>query len=285
MIKTVYIWIFKKKHRRKITVQEAAEKLYYRVMSKPGTLASYQDTLEPFKKHFLNRECSEIRPTEIRNYLRYLPVSEATRYLRFSHLKALFNVAIHEENICKKRNAKVWINPCNALSFDFRKPKTKEKPLEKDIEQKMSNIKGKLKEHHRLIFDLGTRGGLRVSEILTLTPSDLLQKNSACLIRIETSKSGMHQEFAAIPVDLYEDIEKYIREKKIKGTHKIFQISRQALWAYLERKGIEPRDLRRLAAYRSIKAGKSLKAIQGLLRHRSVETTDLFLKSLSIHEK
>jgi hypothetical protein len=94
-----------------------------------------------------------------------------------------------------------------------------------------------------------------------------------------------HQEFATIPVDLYEDIKKYIREKKIKGTHKIFQISRQALWGYLKRKGIEPHDLRRYAAYRSTKAGKSLKEIQGMLRHRSVETTDSFLKSLSIHEK
>jgi integrase len=285
LIKTIYDWIFKKKHSKGLTVQEAAEKLYSRVMSNHNTLDSYQVTIEPFKILFLNRECSKIRPEEIGKYLKSLPVSEATRYLRFSHLKALFNVAIHEENISKKRNVKVWVNPCNALSVDFRKPKSRENPLEEDIDQKMNNVKGRLKENYRLIFDLGTRGGLRVSEICNLKPTDLLQKNSACLICIDAPKSGANQDLAAIPVDLYKDIKKYIREKKIKGPQRIFRISRQALWSYLKRKGIKPRDLRHYAAYRWIKSGKCLQVIQGMLRHRSIETTDLFLKNLSIHEK
>jgi integrase len=249
--------ITNKKESKGLTVQEAAEKLYSRIMSNPTTLDSYQDTIDPFKKHFLNSKCSEIQPTEIRKYLKSLSVSEATRYLRFSHLKALFNVAIHEENISKKRNAKVWVNPCNALSIDFKRPEVNIKPLEEDIEQKMSNLKRKMNEKYRLIFDLGTRGGLRVLEICNLKPLDLFQKNSTCFVRIEIP----HQEFATIPVDLYEDIKKYIREKKIERKDRIFQISRQALWDYLKRKGIEPRDLRRYAAYRSTKAGKSLKEI------------------------
>src|SRR4030042_4008324 len=205
MIKTVYDWIFNRKLRRKITVQEAVEKLYSRIEAKGNTLASYPDTLEPFKKHFLKRECSDIRPEEIQKYLKSLSVSEATRYLRFSHLRAFFNVAVHTS---KSSNAKVWVNPCNALSVDFRKPKIKVKPLEEDIGRKINNVRGRLEEKYRLIFDLGTRG-LWVSEILNLTPADLIQEDHSCLLRLAPA-SRTFQEFVPIPVALYESIKKYI---------------------------------------------------------------------------
>jgi integrase/recombinase XerD len=279
MIKTVYDWIFNRKLRRKITVQEAVEKLYSRIEAKGNTLASYQDTLEPFKILFLNRQCSEIRPEEIGKYLLSLSVSEATRYLRFSHLKALFNVAVH---ISKSSNAKVWVNPCNALSVDFRKPKIKAKPLEEDIERKINNVRGRLEEKYGLIFDLGTCG-LRVSEILNLTPADLIHKDHSCLLRLAPA-SRTFQEFVPIPVDLYENIKKFIRERKIVETDRIFQVSRQALWMVLKQKGLKPHDIRRYAADRLTKAGKPFKTIQRFLRHSSVETTDSFLKRLNIHE-
>jgi integrase/recombinase XerD len=264
-----------------MTTNNAIVLLYTRIRGKPNTLASYRGTLEGFKAIFGIREVSGILPVEIQNYLKSLPVSESTRFLRFTHLKILFNLALKEEKI--NGHKPIWDNPCDLLSNDFKKPEKNGKPISDTINDDMHSMETKLKERHQLIFQLGTRSGLRIGEILKITPEDIIRNEDTCCIRLVSPKSGANQEMAWLPLDLCQELWEYIDKGGIGAKERVFSMTKQAVWMVFHRFGVKPHDLRRYAAYRLMEKGKNLKVIQGFLRHKSPKTTEIYLGNLSIN--
>jgi len=249
-------------------------------IKKPNTLASYRDTLEPFGQIFGNRDTGEILPAEIRAYLEGLPVSNSTRYLRYAHIKVLFNSAL--SSLKEARIAATWENPCHAISEHFGKPKKNSVPLSDTIHADMQCVESRLRFKHRLIYALGTRGALRVSEILKITPLDLLRHGNTCCILLDAPKSGADREIAVIPADLFDVLAGYVDQAGIGPDQRIFPMTRQAVWQVFRGKGIAPHDLRRYAAFRAMEMGKNLKTIQQMLRHSAISTTEQYIKNMSV---
>jgi len=264
-----------------MTLNQTIDKLYTRIGAKDNTLASYQGTLEKFKAVFGIRDPFGVLPVEIKDWLKALPVSKGTLFLRYTHLKALFNLALKEERI--NGHKPQWDNPCDLLQDDFKKPKKNDKPLSDTIHEDMQNMFNKLNKRDNLIAQLGSRCGLRIGEILKITPDDLIRNGDVCCIRLVDPKSGANQEMAWIPLDLCQELREYIDRGGIGTTNRVFPITSQAVWKIFRKFEVKPHDLRRYAAFRLMEKGKNLKVIQGFLRHKSPKTTEIYLGNLSIN--
>jgi integrase len=261
-----------------MTVTDITIVLYRRLTDKTNTYVSYRATVEPFRALFGNRECATILPAEIRAFLNDMPVSDSTRYLRYSHLKALFNSALNEERINGIKPT--WENPCNVLKADFPQPKPKVRYLSDSIHTDMQTVEHSLRPQHALIFGLGTRAGLRISEILALTPDDIVQ-NGHCFVRLVSQKNGTQGDLAPIPADLCLSLREYAFKHEIGPSERIFPLSRQSAWEVFHVRGLKTHDMRRYAAFRALEKGKDLNWVKGMLRHSNVAVTTRYIGNLS----
>ena len=77
---------------------------------------------------------------------------------------------------------------------------------------------------NRLILELMARGGMRISEVLKLTPSDINGRR----LTLKDPKSGREQEFVFIPQKLADRLKDYIRQKGIQPHQRLFPICYEA---------------------------------------------------------
>jgi integrase len=77
---------------------------------------------------------------------------------------------------------------------------------------------------NRLMRELMARGGMKVSEILKLTPADILERK----LILNDTKSGREQELIFIPQKLADRLKEYVRIQQIEPTQMIFSNS---LWS------------------------------------------------------
>ena len=139
----------------------------------------------------------------------------STKRLRFSLLKAFFNYI--QDSI--EPNFK---NPCNsqALRKLFRASKPAQiKILEKDVVDEI--IFRTPKPRNRLLLELMARSGMRVGEVLKLTPNDVDGRK----LTIQDPKSGTETEVAFLPQKVADRLRDYIHEKDIQPHDQIFSIS------------------------------------------------------------
>jgi len=80
------------------------------------------------------------------------------------------------------------------------------------------------KPRNRLMLELMARGGMRIGEVLKLTPSDINDRR----LTLREPKSGREQEFIFIPQRLADRLKDYIRDKGIQPQHRIFPIRYEA---------------------------------------------------------
>ena len=78
---------------------------------------------------------------------------------------------------------------------------------------------------NRLILEIMARGGLRISEVLKLTPRDVEDQKLA----LREPKSGKQVEYAFIPIKLADRLREYIRVNGIETADRIFPISYAAV--------------------------------------------------------
>jgi integrase len=246
---------------------------------KINTIISYQDTFRGFEAIYGQRQPENITPAEIRQYLLAMPVSAGTKAVRYATLKALFNHALR--GIEQAGEQPDWRNPCNTIAADFPQPKRNGEPLSDTIHEDMQAVSASLQGKHRLIFELGSRAGLRVSEILGIRPSDLIRQGKACLVMV-ASKKGANHDNRVIPPDLCDSLRAYIEERRIRDDERVFGITRQTVYAVFKARGIEPHDLRRYFAFKLMEMRKPLKVISQALDHSSLATTERYIKNLSV---
>jgi integrase len=196
-----------------------------------------------------------------------------TKRIRYSQLKSFFN-------FFRKNHDASINNPC----FDpiIRKkyshyPKLRWEILEKEVVDEVIFRTTKLRT--RLILELMARGGMRIGEVLTLTPVDLQDRK----LRLRNPKSGREQEFVFIPQKLSDRLWEYVRENEIMGDEHIFPISYEAARYAVQKSGdkvgihLRPHDLRRHAATYASRSGVPLEIVSKvILRHVNIATTKLF---------
>ena len=137
---------------------------------------------------------------------------------------------------------------------------------------------------NRLMLELMARGGMRIGEVLKLTPKDLDDGK----LLLQDPKSGREGEVVFIPKKLFNRLSEYVKKETINPSKRIFPITYTAAWMMVKKSGklvdvdLRPHDLRRHAATYASRAGAPLEIVSKLiLRHANLSTTQLYLGKIS----
>ena len=140
------------------------------------------------------------------------------------------------------------------------------------------------KPRNRLILELMSRGGMRISEVLNLTPMDVNERK----LLLREPKSGREQEVVYIPQKIADRLKDYIRDKDIKPDQRIFSITYGGARAMVKKAGdlvgihLRPHDLRRHAATYASRSGVPIEIVSKvILRHANLSTTQMYLGKVS----
>ena len=256
---------------------------YHRNHSKPNTVRSYEAILTKFGLIFGDKDLEEISSEDILAFLSKITDGrkQQTRRTRYSHLSAFFNFII--SNIDERIQ-----NPCaNQLLKKLYKANT---PVQWDSFEKETIdeiIFRTTKLRNRLILELMARGGMRIGEVLKLTPDDI----SGQKLLIRDPKSGREQEIIFITQKIADRLREYINLKHIEFNDRIFPISYEAARSMVKKAGemvgvhLRPHDLRRHAATYASRAGVPIEIVSKIiLRHSNLSTTQMYLGKVSDNE-
>ena len=154
--------------------------------------------------------------------------------------------------------------------------------LEKEVVDEM--IFRTRNTRNRLMLELMARGGMRVGEVLKITPKDFEDRK----VMIVDPKSGRELEVVFIPQKLADRLKGYIRDKGVDDNQRIFPLSYPAARMIVKKAGelvgidISPHDLRRHAATYASRSGTPLEIVSKIiLRHSNLATTQLYLGKVS----
>jgi integrase/recombinase XerD len=146
--------------------------------SKKNTIRNYEPVLSGFSIHFGDREVESITTDEIPVFLTQFTqgVKQSTKKLHYSLLSAFFN-------FIKNSMEPKFQNPCDTPIM--RKLFKDQKPNHWDIVEKevIDEIIFRAEDpRNRLMLELMARGGMRVGEVLKITPGDIfLEKCNLCI--------------------------------------------------------------------------------------------------------
>jgi integrase/recombinase XerD len=256
---------------------------YHQNHSKPNTVRSYGAILKKFGLIFGDKDLEEISSEDILTFLDTITdgTKQQTRRTRYSHLAAFFNFIIN--NIDERIQ-----NPCaNQLLKKLYKANT---PVQWDSFEKETIdeiIFRTTKLRHRLILELMARGGMRIGEVLKLTPDDIAGQK----LLIRDPKSGREQEVIFITQKIADRLREYITSKQIEFNQRIFPISYEAARSMVKKAGemvgvqLRPHDLRRHAATYASRSGVPIEIVSKIiLRHSNLSTTQMYLGKVSDNE-
>jgi integrase/recombinase XerD len=198
--------------------------------------------------------------------------------VRFAHLTAFFNfikinIDSNIDNPCDSPMLRKLFRPKEIVHWDII-----EKDTVDEIIFRTNNVR------NRLMLELMARGGMRVGEVLKLTPADILDRK----LILNDTKSGNEQELIFIPQKVADRLKEYVRIQKIEPTQMIFPICYGAARAMVKKAGklvgikLRPHDLRRHAATFASRSNVPLEIISKIiLRHSSLKTTEIYLGKVS----
>ncbi|MBN1104015.1 MAG: site-specific integrase [Deltaproteobacteria bacterium] len=203
---------------------------------------------------------------------------QQTKRSRYAHLLAFFNFVRNNfdqdfRNPCDTPVLKKLFRARSSYHWDI---------IEKETVDEVIFRTSKLR--NRLMLELMARGGMRIGEVLKLTPSDLTDRR----LTLRDPKSGREQEFIFIPQKLADRIKDYIREKGIEPNERIFPICYEAAREMVAKAGnvvgihLKPHDLRRHAATYASRSGVPIEIVSKvILRHSNLSTTQIYLGKIS----
>jgi len=136
----------------------------------------------------------------------------------------------------------------------------------------------------RLMLELMARGGMRINEVLKLTPRDVDDRK----LILHNPKSGKEVEVVYIPQKVADRLKEYIRIKQITSEQRIFPITYSAARVIVKQAGrvvgidIKTHDLRRHAATYASRSGTPIEIVSKvILRHANLSTTQRYLGKVS----
>jgi integrase/recombinase XerD len=253
---------------------------YHRSNSKPHTIRNYELVLSRFCYQFGDRGLGSISSDEIPTFLTQITegVKQSTKRLRYSLLSSFFNfikngVDPKSENPCE--------SPILKNLFKNAKP-THWKILEKEVIDEI--IFRTENSRNRLMLELMARGGMRVGEILKLTPRDIEERK----LILTDPKSGKEAEVVFIPQKAADRLKDYIRYKGIGSDQRIFSITYPAARSVVKKAGrlgkinLKPHDLRRHAATYASRSGTPIEIVSKVIfLHANLSITQRYLGKVS----
>jgi integrase/recombinase XerD len=253
---------------------------YHRINSKTNTVRNYELILSRFCSQFGDRDLGSLTNEEILTFLTQFTegTKQSTKRLRYSLLSAFFNFIKNSvDPQCE--------NPCESpiLRKLFKDPKpTHWDILEKEVVDEMIFRTENLR--NRLMLELMARGGMRVGEVLKLTPRDIEERK----LILTDPKSGKEAEVVFIPQKVADRLKNYIRYKGIDPDQRIFPITYPAARAVVKKAGslvrihLKSHDLRRHAATYASRSGTPIEIVSKvILRHANLSTTQRYLGKVS----
>ena len=243
-------------------------------------MRNYELVLSKFCDKFGEREIDSITQETILAFLTEFTKGrkQSTKKLRYSILAALFNFT-------KNSIDSTLQNPCDTpiLRKLFKEPKPIPWDiLEKEVVDEM--IFRTENPRNRLMLELMARGGMRISEVLNLTPKDIEDRK----VIIRSPKSGRELEVVFIPQKVADRLKEYIRNQGIKPDERISPISYPAARIVVKKAGklvginLKTHDLRRHAATYASRSGTPLEIVSKIiLRHANLATTQRYLGNVS----
>ncbi|MBW2581106.1 MAG: tyrosine-type recombinase/integrase, partial [Deltaproteobacteria bacterium] len=233
---------------------------------KKNTINSYRITLSKFSDVFGNGQLDAISSEEILTFLTSITegTKQATKHSRYSHLRSFFNFMRETlnpnlQNPCDKPMLKKLFRPARAVHWNIIEKETIDEVIFRTTEAR-----------NRLLLELMARGGMRVSEVLNLTPNDVDGRR----LIIRDSKGGRGEELVFIPPKLAARFKEYISERRIEPGQRIFSITYAAARLVVKKAGelvgihLRPHDLRRHSATYASRAGTPIEIVSKvILRH------------------
>lgn len=257
-----------------------------------NTITAYSNDLNAFNSFIEEKNIkdpSEIQPEHIRNFFKLLAdiglsVRSAARY--YSSLKGFFGYLIKKEYIMKNpvervEPPKLGKNLPDVLSVD---------EVEKILASPDTGNELGLRD--KAILEVLYACGVRVSELINLKTSDLLFNDE--LIRV--FGKGSKERLVPIGSSAVKWTTKYLKEgrpileRKSKSFTYVFlnargtKISRMGIWKivdfYTRQAGIEkevhPHTFRHSFATHLLEGGADLRAVQEMLGHADISTTQIY---------
>jgi integrase len=236
--------------------------------------------LSRFGDQFDARELHSITSDDILSFLNQITEGKkhSTRRTRYACLTAFFNLI--KNTVDPKLQ-----NPCSVPMikklFRWGRP-VHWTILDKEVVDEI--IFRTVKLRNRLMLELMARGGMRISEVLKLTPKDVEGRR----LLLREPKSGKEAEVVFIPKKVAERLKDYIRNKQIGLDKRIFPITYPTAWSIVHKAGkivgihIRPHDLRRHAATYASRSGTPIEIVSKvILRHSNLATTQQYLGKVS----
>ena len=253
---------------------------YHRAHSKYNTVRAYEFTISKFDQDYSNLNLSKVSTDDILDFMTQITEGRKpqTKRIRFSHLTAFFNFMRNNfdcdfKNPCESPMLRKLFRPKAIVHWDII-----EKDIIDEIIFRTNNVR------NRLMLELMARGGMRVGEVLKLTPIDILGRK----LILNDTKSGKEQELIFIPQKVADRLKEYVRVKKIAPKQMIFPICYGAARAMVKKAGqvvgirLRPHDLRRHAATFASRSNVPLEIISKvILRHANLSTTQIYLGKVS----
>jgi integrase/recombinase XerD len=247
---------------------------------KKNTIKTYQSILSRLTTHFGERDLSSLTSEEVLSFLTHINqgTKQLTKRTRYSQLTAFFNFIT--QNLDPN-----FRSPCDTPML--RKLYRSSGPiqwaiLEKEIVDEI--IFRTIKPRNRLMLELMARGGMRISEVLQLTPSDIQDRK----LTLRSPKSGKEREIVFIPQKVADRLKGYINTRGIEPDQRIFPISYTAARGVVRKAGkvvgihLRPHDLRRHAATYASRSGVPIEIVSKvILRHANLSTTQRYLGTVS----
>jgi integrase len=250
------------------------------VNSKESTVRSFEFVLSKFNSQFGDRDLSTITSDEILSFL--TPLTEgnkqSTKRSRYSALSSFFNLIKNTldpklENPCSTQMLRKLFKPPKMIQWTI---------LEKEVVDEI--IFRTVKARDRLMLELMARGGMRVSEVLNVTPRDVDGRK----LIIRDPKSGRELEVVFIPQKVADRLKDYIEQNDIAPDERIFQLTYQGARAVVRKAGklvgihLRLHDLRRHAATHASRSGTPIEIVSKvILRHANLATTQRYLGKVS----
>jgi len=253
---------------------------YHKSHSKENSIRAYKLVLTQLCEEFAAENMEDITTERVLTFLNRVTEGrkQQTKRTRYSHLLAFFN-------FIKNNLDQDFRNPCDTpmLKKLFRARRSYNwNIIEKETIDEV--IFRTSKPRNRLILELMARGGMRISEVLKLIPSDVNERR----LTLRDPKSGREQEFIFIPQRIADRLKDYIRQKSIQPNQKIFPICYEAARAMVAKAGsvvgihLRPHDLRRHAATYASRSGVPIEIVSKvILRHSNLSTTERYLGKIS----
>jgi integrase/recombinase XerD len=253
---------------------------YHTSHSKENSVRAYNLILTQLLEEFGGENLQEINTERILSFLSRITEGKKpqTKRTRYSHVLAFFNFI---KNNCDPD----FRNPCDTpmLKKLFRARRTFHWDIiEKETVDEI--IFRTSKSRNRLMLELIARGGMRISEVLKLAPSDINERR----LTLRDPKSGRELEFIFIPQRLADRLKDYIRNKGMQPQQRIFPICYEAAREMVAKAGsvvsihLRPHDLRRHAATYASRSGVPIEIISKIiLRHSNLSTTERYLGKIS----